>query len=362
MKKVLFFVTLFITATFATSHAAIITVDNKTPSVGDYPTLQEAHDAANPGDTVYVCPSEAYYQAITVSKKLNIVGTGFSPPSEGMMTTLITGTMTFSAGSDGSSLEGFKSNGLLIVIDANDITIKRNSIVKKITINESHSGTVILQNYIYNYAGVAHCRYGCEPFVLVEVKDSNEVFIANNVLMNPVTGFEPTQNYAFLNIGINAHAPTITITVLHNIFYLPYPSNKPPWEGKTSFRVLNIDQSNKFVANNIIINGVCNGTSSGYFYNMSNWGQLPEGNGNMRNVDMSTVFVDWANDDFNLLPDSPVIGTGQNGVDMGIYGGSTPFADGGTPGLPSIFHLESDHMGSQTGGLDVTIKAKSNRE
>jgi len=355
MKRVLFFAAFIVTITFSISHAAIITVDNKTPSAGDYSTLQAAHDAANAGDTIYVCPSGAYYQAITVSKRLRFVGTGFSPPSEGMNTTLINGTMTFSAGSGGSSLEGFKSDGLFIVIDANDITIKRNSIVEKITINEGHSGTVILQNYIYNYAGVGSCYSGDPGFRLVEVKDSNEVFIANNVLMNPMT--YPPACAANRNQGIEADAPTISITVLHNIFYLPGYT-----PGKGGYTVLNVAQSNKFVANNVIIKGHCGGIESGYFYNMCNSDQLPEGNGNIRNVDIDTVFVDWLNDDFHLLPDSPAIGAGQNGVDMGIYGGSTPYVDGGAPGLPSIFDLEADHVGAQSRGLDVVIKAKTNPE
>ena len=49
-------------------------------------------------------------------------------------------------------------------------------------------------------------------------------------------------------------------------------------------------------------------------------------------------------------------------VDTGIYGGSTPFIDGGFPGLPSIMEIQADHVGSQTGGLDINVKAKSNPE
>ncbi len=74
---------------------------------------------------------------------------------------------------------------------------------------------------------------------------------------------------------------------------------------------------------------------------------------------MDTVFVDYDGWDFHLLSDSPAKGSGQNGVDMGIYGGSTPFVDGGRPGLPLITDIDSDFVGSQQSGLDVTIKAKS---
>ena len=95
---------------------------------------------------------------------------------------------------------------------------------------------------------------------------------------------------------------------------------------------------------------------------MSNSTQLPEGNGNLRNVDMSTVFVDHENYDFHLLPGSPAIGAGENGTDMGIYGGDAPYVDGGFPGLPSILQIQAPTAGSQTSGLYISFKAKSNKE
>ena len=36
--------------------------------------------------------------------------------------------------------------------------------------------------------------------------------------------------------------------------------------------------------------------------------------------------------------------------------------DGGLPGLPSIYNLESDAITTQQNGLDVLINAKSNRD
>ncbi len=89
---------------------------------------------------------------------------------------------------------------------------------------------------------------------------------------------------------------------------------------------------------------------------------LPEGSDNIGNINMNTVFVDYQNYDFHLLPGSPAIGTGQYGVDMGIYSSSTPFVDDDAPGPPSIFEIQTDYVGSKMIGLDVKIKAKSNKE
>jgi len=338
MIKAAFISAVIVMITCSIIHAAIITVDNKTPSVGDYTTLQAAHDAASDGDTIYVYPSWAVYNGITVTKTLTFVGTGFGYPSEGMNTTLLTGTMTFSAGSDGSSLEGFRRSDsfyvtyFYVTIDADNITIKRNRLYK-ITVSKNHTGTVILQNYLHDESDAW----------LIEVGNYNELLIANNKLINK----------SYNGKGIYAPHPNITITVLHNVIRV-----------YNNVNALHLDNSNKFVANNIIVSGQCTGTS-GYYYNMCNGSQLPNRDGNIINVNMITVFDTPNPSDpyhFHLLPDSPAIGAGQNGVDMGMYSGSTSFVDGGAPSLPSIFHLESDHVGSQQTGLDVTIKAKSNMQ
>ena len=59
----------------------------------------------------------------------------------------------------------------------------------------------------------------------------------------------------------------------------------------------------------IIIEGKVS-TTCDLFNNMCNGIQLPAGNGNLLNVDMSTVFVDHLNGDYHLSPGSPAIGSG----------------------------------------------------
>lgn len=337
MKKVTLFIVVIAMITCSRVDAAIITVDNKTPSIGNYTTLQTAHDAATNGDTIYVYPSGAVYNGITVTKRLAFVGTGFDYPSEGMNTTSLTGTMTFGAGSDGSKLEGFgRSGSFYVTIDADNITIKRNKI-HRITVSENHTGTVILQNYLYD----SIMDY------LITVDNSNEVLIANNILVNPYQ--IGSSSCCASGHCIGASSSTITITILHNVLY-----------NRTWGQAIRVIDSNAYAANNIILWGYCHG--SRYYYNMHSCGAHWDGENNIENVDMNNVFVDPDRYDFHLLPDSPAIGAGQNGVDMGIYGGSTPFVDGGAPSLPSIVQLQSDHVGSQQSGLDVTIKAKSNKE
>jgi hypothetical protein len=147
MKK--FTLILIMTFSYSIAYSAIITVDNKTPSIGQYKTLQDANDAANDGDTLYVCPSESVYPAAIINKKLTIIGTGHSRPGERLSTTTISGSMQFDEGAEGSALKGF-GGYFAVIINSDDITIQKNRI-KTIAVNENHKGTAILQNYI-NYS------------------------------------------------------------------------------------------------------------------------------------------------------------------------------------------------------------------
>jgi len=356
-------ITLFFTIIMACSitHAAIITVDNKTPSVGQYKTLQEAHDAANDGDTLYVYPSEAVYPAISITKKLKLIGTGFTRPGESLSTTSISGTIIFEEGSELSVLEGFsgsfnvtflesnitiqKNTINFLTVNANDIIIKKNRI-KRITVNENHKGTVFLQNYLYDNS---------ENY-LITIQDKNEVFIANNILWNMYNKYNsPNSGYSqYYGKGINADLLNITLTLVNNIITTPLSNYNYG-------QALNISNANIYVANNIILSGSIHKTSDNFYNNMSNSTQLPSGNGNLTNIDMTKVFI-GPTKDFHLLEDSPAKGAGTDGVDMGIYGGGTPYVDDRKPSLPSIIKLKTNHAASQANGLEIEIQAISNTE
>jgi len=124
MKKSASFPVFFIIIVFSFQQvkATIITVDNNYPKVGDYATLQEAHDAASNGDTLYVLPSLANYSAITLQKSLCIIGAGYHSQLPGIRPTLVEGTFEFTPSSSGSTLTGFGSN-FYIIIDGDNLVL-----------------------------------------------------------------------------------------------------------------------------------------------------------------------------------------------------------------------------------------------
>jgi len=327
-------VLLFILLAF--SNAKTITVDNKYPYAGDYKTLQEAHDAASDGDVIYVAPSLVPYDAITVTKKLSFYGVGFDILENiGEPLTIsssISGEMTFSNGSSGSKIEGFDGR-FSILVDVVNITIKRNNLIQ-IHITNGGSGTSILQNKLQVLEkNVGHG--------LIWIEDASNIAIFNNILYA-----DP--------LGTSAIFGGDDLTIKNNVIRASYD-----YYSRTAiFNYVN----NSLIVNNIFTNFEYSFDSNNniFQYNMEPGISLPDGFGNIKNVNMKTVFVDPDNYDFHLLPDSPARSAGENGTDMGIYGGDAPFVDGGFPELPSILQLVVPTVGSQKGGLEIKFKAKSN--
>lgn len=224
---------------------------------------------------------------------------------------------------------------ILIYIFTHDITINRNRLDYIKLQSDNIYNIFIYHNKII--AGNVSIRSNGD--------DVTAIYIFNNILISPTINSDAIFFYGNRNY----------FHIINNVL-----------DAYSDVLYTNPTHSNSIIfINNIIIDGNFNYNNfinSSFQYNMSNEDQLPDGNGNIENIDMNTVFIDYNNCNFHLLLNSPAIGTGENGVDMGIYGGDAPYVDGGIPGLPSIFEIISDYIGSQQSGLDVIIKAKSNKE
>ncbi len=324
---------LFLLAFTSAAFANIWIVDNNPFPAGDYTTLAAAHSVASPGDTIYVYPSATAYAGITVTKRLSFIGAGFDLEIYGgqatTANTTISGTMKFNAGSEGSVLEGF--DGVFKVdINTDNITIKRNELSK---VEIGGSNCYILQNEI-----VASLNF--QASIWVTAGGLGNIIIANNKIRNTSYGDD----------GILSNS-TSQLVVVNNVI-------------RASDDALSGFSSTSLIQNNIITGGGI-GQNGNYQYNMCNADQLPNGGvGNIENIDMTIVFEDPSN--FNtglhLLPGSPAIGAGFGGTDMGIYGGDTPFIDGGYPGLPAVFQIEAQVITIPQNGLEVNFQAKSNAQ
>jgi len=324
MKKVTMMVIIGIMVIITNLNAEIITVDINFPFQGNYKTLQEAHDAAEPGDTIYIYPSLSKHKGCNISKQLKIIGAGYGYDyaDDGVYTTKIL-TMAFSEGSEGSEFKGFHAVET-ITIRANNITIKSNY-CKMISIDNGYTGIIITQNEIY----------GSTP---IYVNSNNQVTITNNIIINNLN-----LSHNCISVGIYC-----SVLIKNNILH-----------GKMT---CNNDSNGMFI-NNISTGGVVFCQNFEFYNNMGNSNQFSSltGSNNIGNINMNDVFVDYSANNYQLKDDSLAKGVGTSGDDLGVYGGSSPFVpNGALTGIPSINYLKPENVIIQPGAESMTVKIKAN--
>ena len=365
MKK-LILVLMFLVSSL--TYCRIITVDNKYPSIGDFTTLRSAlRSVYNSGDTIFLLPSPQDYQGDTVLRKTVILGVGWDKPALDSYLSSISGIMYFSPSSNGAFLEGLLLP-CVININADNISIKRNKITTCCAnIYLSHNNILIENNLIESYGSSVQNNNGLNHGLL-DIADSNIVTIINNLFHNLNTGgaYAGDQTYNSSKVSIlTVNGQNSSLLISNNIFILQVAMETNGWTGAQSVRnwdwsIITSNNSQQ-VRNNIFINGVMSCPSNSTSYNLGFNTTIPggEANYNILLTDTTTLFIAGG---YHLQANSPAKSKGRNGVDIGIYGGSTPFVDGGYPGIPSIIDLQSDHAATKQNGIQIKLKAKSNKD
>lgn len=217
-----------------------------------------------------------------------------------------------------------------ITINTNNITIRRNktgniNVNGPTDANEPSIGSIFIEN---NYSGNLIVRYKVD-FVVAN----------NNFFADTANSGTDHYNVYILNNVINRYMNG------YNFIY----------------------------SNNIQLSGgfTINGNSNSAHNNNISAGSAPNVAGNIGNVDLSTVFIDHPNNnDYDTNPDTrfqlinnfnnPAKGAGENGEDCGMFGGSTPYVASGIPSRPSVYAIYMPAKVESEGGINVSIKAKSN--
>lgn len=305
---------------------------NNNPAINaDFSTLQEAHEAAASGDTLYIEGSHLNYGDWTISKQLVIIGPGY----------------------------------YLLENDSTQANIHA-AVIDEFTIDSTASGSHI---------------YGCQ-FYSVTMNGSNIVFSRNRVTFtsgimvgsnNDVVNCLISQNYTTTISGriYNWHSQAHNTQIYNN-----YVSRDItfPQSAVSSVVINNVVGRQLNVRNSIVKNNIHYGTSYGieensgntFAYNLTARNTIPPGVGNQTNIDPSDVFIDYdgslgysTDGKWQLNPDGPAAGAGENGIDCGMFGGVTPYVLSGLAPIPRIYEAEVPISGSAATGLPVTIKVKS---
>jgi len=329
MKK-LFLLSVLATLTSSISFAKIWRVNNNVGVLANFTTAQEANDAVSvlPGDTIHLEPSTTSYGILNCTKRLTWISTGtflnihpneqFSP-NAGMIDYL---QVTQPGG----------QNSVFHVVVVNTITIG----LSGIRLDRTFAGnTISVDNYGYPVTNT----------VIVNCYSRGDLYINvgnNNVITNNI--FEGALNI----FSGNAQA-----VITHNVFNA-------------------VSVTSGVVNNSTLTNNLFNKTNSAYTftnssvrYNMSAFANvLPAGNNNQNGIDMNTVFVnDNGNTDadFVLKAGSPAIGAGMGtpAVDIGAYGGNSPFKLAMQPAIPAIYKIDGPAAPSGS-TMTITFSPKSN--
>jgi hypothetical protein len=346
MKKAKNFLILAFLFIGLSAHAGIITVSNHSNSPGNYIKLQDAIDAAVPGDTIYVTGSGSSYGNISINKKLTLIGAGYNPNNQFGFKSQVgqvdyrTGTDNFGQPSNpsGSEITGFEIYTLYVHQDnINNITVSRNRFTYYPHFYSRNVSGWIFKNNILNSVE------GCEGLT--------STIFTNNIMFSYFSGLKsPTitiTNNIFLTSGGKVFNNVTYAIVTNNIFF-----------GKTT------EGANYCTFNNNISFG---GASTSFNY-ANNSAQNNKENVNPLFVNAADVSFKYEND-YHLQPSSPGVNAGTDGKHIGIYGGSfpfpgasaTPYQTSPMPPVPQIMKMNvQNSVLPQNGTLNVQIEAVSN--
>ena len=295
----------------------VLTVSNNVASPGQYTVLQTACDAAASNDTIYIHGSENNYGSVTITKPLVLIGTGVNAQKRFKFSSSVNGiTIGWNASTTqnggGSKIFGLDIGTLNISDSPNS------SGIKNVLIQRNRISTI----YVSGYRVSTNININNNVISSVSM-NGKSIYLKNNVILGGVQGGEKdfVGTLVVAHNVIYAHCYMARASVYNNIFY------------SSSSEVFQSCEYTSITRNLII--GKINYTNANIVFGTNTGGE------NILNED--PLFVDVNTDlysysytypttgpfvDYHLGVGSPAIGAGIGGVDLGIYGGDTPFFEG----------------------------------
>ncbi len=344
--------------------ATVWTVSNDPNRPAQFTNLQDAVDAASPGDTLRIAGSNTEYTGVELFFPMVWIGEGASNP-DGFSTSiggLRLKNLNSSLGSSGSKFFGiawgyawplygvglygnFTGQTAGVNNRLSDIQFERCTFQYEPGFSDGMFEQILFRHCYFQY-GITFSSQGPYSGVVV----TNSVFFHQN--SGDISG--PGSNYP-LGGGV----------IIRNCLFNQSTSNA--FDANNLFEII--------VENCIFYKSEPTGAQNSVFNNnityLCNNNTLPygsnAGSGNLSNV--NPLYVDypalggswsWAYD-FGLQAGSPAIGTGTNGTNIGLTGGNAPINN--IPGysrIPVVTELTLPSTSVPVGGnLPVQVKAKT---
>ncbi|MDA3819352.1 MAG: hypothetical protein PF590_02645 [Candidatus Delongbacteria bacterium] len=343
MKKIIFFLVSFFFANFMMAQSVIVlhSTDTTAGFTGNT-AFADAYALAQTGDTLYLSGG-AFTMSSEIAKGLKIFGAGIHPDStSATYITQLSGDVDIRNGADGLYFEGIQfAHGIrenyTHVVD--DVSFVRCKFISTLDFGISGTPAVLRENYAF----------------------IQSVFL-NRLDMEGVT------NSLITNCIFNDRIYNSNSNSIKNSSFLYNPSS-------ASYDI--IDNSNT----NLISNCIFHATSSYIIDGASNtiqncvtqdaapgYGSTPIDVNNYKGIDLSTVFIALPSepfsfdDNYHLTPSAETTYLGDDGTQVGIYGGLFPLKEGFVPQNPHI-STKTISSGTDENGflnVDVEVNAQDN--
>jgi hypothetical protein len=362
---------LLFTASVATAQTIRIVDNNFNAPQGPniYSTIQDAHDAADPGDKIYITPSHVEYGWASISKRLHFYGIGFNPDRESTLRSTINGGLVLvydpeidQEGPSGSTFQGLHINNIgttqqpagkdFFPYTYDGLTI-RDNIISGLNI-AGWQGLVkntLIENNLVGSLGI----YSTNEETGFETLSRN-VVIRNNIITGGLTGAGIFLSYNLFTVNAGFWVQDALFT--HNIFYGTRPISEP---------IPNIPYV--FVERTVFNHNLFFGTENDGFPSYRN----NSGSNNLIGVDpeFENFDLDIARQvqvyfwDFSwnpsLKPGSPALTAGSDGLEIGPFGGKgfSSYFTGGSP-LPYIRTLSTPGEIPEGQNMTIQVEARGN--
>ncbi|MCU4163026.1 hypothetical protein [Carboxylicivirga caseinilyticus] len=338
MKQILLTLLVVIATTHLSAQQLVMLQSNGTSTAFDGETpFIDAYDSAIDGDTIYL-PGTRVTPPPAIDKQLTIYGTGHYPSTTNATnSSIIYGTVYISENADNIKLEGIEITGSLIFMN-----------------NQKIDNAIISRCKLYQVSYQGDLTTPCENNTI------KQCVITSSVSLNNANNCILTNNIIASSIGNGNQIAILNNVILHTSTSSTYGT------------ITNVDNST--IANNIfrrannVIQSSCE--SSTFANNVFKSTALAGVNtflNNYENVDFASLFVSQ-NDEgvFNYEQDYHLNNTetylGNDGTQVGIYGGLFPYKDYAIPTNPHISSQSVAPSTDENGMLNISITVNAQQE
>jgi hypothetical protein len=342
---------------FSLNAQNIITIDNNPGSTTTYQTIQEAHDNANAGDTIYVQPSGTTYGSVNIRKSLTIIGRSHSETGK------ISQLSGVNQGANNITLRGLVFSSFFYDTGSPEPALRENLEITNCRIfstfqlgggNSRPTNNSIIRGNLLQGISISTTSTNnlIRNNILGGLSSSNNqsTLIANNV-------FRTTNN-----ISITNGDPNFPMILANNMFIFNSNTDRNVnFSGGNAFGLSN-NLTYNYGAGNVILNP---GNASAFTstFALENTDPLfvnVDSSGGASLAGLSTYSpISVPNEDLRLQAGSPALTGGSGGTEMGLYYNYNYNPLGQPTGYPTLDVESYDVVAPTNGNINVTITGKA---